>query len=59
VLTEGGGKRTLVDNYQGKRLNSPNDLCFKTNGDLYFTIRRTVCRNSPTIRCASSIFCGV
>ena len=30
VLTEGGGKRTLVDNYQGKRLNSPNDLCFKT-----------------------------
>jgi gluconolactonase len=37
VLTVGGGKRTLVDNYQGKRLNSPNDLCFKTNGDLYFT----------------------
>jgi gluconolactonase len=37
VLTEGGGKRTLVDNYQGKRLNSPNDLCFKSNGDLYFT----------------------
>ena len=33
----GGGKRTLVDNYQGKRLNSPNDLCFKSNGDLYFT----------------------
>ena len=29
VLTVGGGKRTLVDNYQGKRLNSPNDLCFK------------------------------
>lgn len=37
VLTVGGGKRTLVDNYQGKRLNSPNDLCFKSNGDLYFT----------------------
>jgi gluconolactonase len=37
VLTHGGGKRTLVDNYQGKRLNSPNDLCFKSNGDLYFT----------------------
>lgn len=32
-----GGKRTLVDNYQGKRLNSPNDLVFKANGDLYFT----------------------
>src|SRR4051812_17283453 len=28
---------TLVDRYQGKRLNSPNDLVFKSNGDLYFT----------------------
>jgi Gluconolactonase len=32
-----GGKRTLADNYMGKRLNSPNDLVFKSNGDLYFT----------------------
>jgi gluconolactonase len=37
VLTKGGGKRTLVDNYQGHRLNSPNDLVYKSNGDLYFT----------------------
>ena len=37
VLTAGGGKRTLVDNYEGKRLNSPNDATFKANGDLYFT----------------------
>jgi gluconolactonase len=37
VLTAGGGKRTLVDHYQGKRLNSPNDAVFKSNGDLYFT----------------------
>ena len=37
VLTEMGGKRTLVDNYQGKRLNSPNDAVFHSNGDLYFT----------------------
>lgn len=37
VLTKNGGKRTLVDHYQGKRLNSPNDACFKSNGDLYFT----------------------
>lgn len=27
----------LTDRYQGKRLNSPNDLVFKSNGDLYFT----------------------
>ena len=37
VLTAGGGKRTLVDNYMGKRLNSPNDATYKSNGDLYFT----------------------
>ena len=28
---------TLVDKFEGKRLNSPNDLVFKSNGDLYFT----------------------
>jgi gluconolactonase len=37
VMTKDGGKRTLVDNYEGKRLNSPNDAVFKSNGDLYFT----------------------
>jgi gluconolactonase len=37
ILTPGGGKRTLVDNYNGKRLNSPNDVCIATNGDMYFT----------------------
>ncbi len=28
---------TLADRYHGKRLSSPNDLVFKSNGDLYFT----------------------
>ena len=28
---------TLVDKFEGKRLNSPNDLTFKKNGDIYFT----------------------
>jgi len=37
VLTPGGGKRTLADNYQGKRLNSPNDGALHKNGDIYFT----------------------
>jgi gluconolactonase len=27
----------LVDQYEGKRMNSPNDLVFRSNGDLYFT----------------------
>jgi gluconolactonase len=37
VLTEGGGKLTLADRFQGKRLNSPNDGALKSNGDIYFT----------------------
>lgn len=37
VLTAMGGKRTLVDHYQGKRLNSPNDLVFDNEGNLFFT----------------------
>ena len=36
-LETDGGKRTLVDNYEGKRFNSPNDLVIKSNGDIYFT----------------------
>ncbi len=30
-------KETLVDRYEGKKLNSPNDLVYHSNGDLYFT----------------------
>lgn len=37
VLLKDGGKRTLADSYEGKRLNSPNDVVVKSNGDLYFT----------------------
>lgn len=33
----GGKFVTLVDRYEGKRLNSPNDLVIKSNGDIYFT----------------------
>jgi len=28
---------TIVDNYKGKRFNSPNDACFNSEGALYFT----------------------
>lgn len=35
---EPDGKQTaLADRYQGKRLNSPNDLVFDSKGNLYFT----------------------
>jgi gluconolactonase len=36
-LEKDGGMRTLVDNYQGKRLNSPNDGAYHSSGALYFT----------------------
>jgi gluconolactonase len=36
-LEKDGKFTTLADRYQGKRFNSPNDLVFKSNGDLYFT----------------------
>jgi len=32
-----GKKTTLVDRYEGRRINSPNDVVFRSNGDLYFT----------------------
>jgi gluconolactonase len=29
--------RTLVDHYEGKKFNSPNDIVVAANGDVYFT----------------------
>jgi len=38
VRVEKDGKRTiLADRYEGKRLNSPNDLVYRSDGALYFT----------------------
>ena len=38
VRLEKDGKRTvLADRFEGKRLNSPNDLVYKSDGALYFT----------------------
>ena len=32
-----GARSVVVDNYEGQRLNSPNDLAYKSDGSLYFT----------------------
>lgn len=32
-----GSFTTMIDRYQGKRLNSPNDAVYHSSGDLYFT----------------------
>jgi gluconolactonase len=48
ILAEHGDRRiarlaadksqtTVVDKFEGKRLNSPNDVVVKSNGDIYFT----------------------
>lgn len=36
-LEPNGSLTVLADRYQGKRLNSPNDLIFRSDGMLYFT----------------------
>lgn len=37
VLTEGGGKMTVADRFEGKRFNSPNDVVVHSSGAIYFT----------------------
>ena len=36
-LESDGTRSTIVDNYEGRRLNSPNDLVYSSDGWLYFT----------------------
>ena len=36
-LEEDGSKTVLAEYYEGKRLNSPNDLVVKSDGSIYFT----------------------
>ena len=36
-LESDGTRTTLVDRYQGRRLNSPNDVVFSSDGWMYFT----------------------
>jgi gluconolactonase len=36
-LERDGTLSVLADSYEGKRLNSPNDLVYKSDGSLYFT----------------------
>ena len=36
-LTPRGGKRTVADNYRGRRFNSPNDCTVHSSGAIYFT----------------------
>ncbi|WAC19587.1 SMP-30/gluconolactonase/LRE family protein [Luteolibacter sp. SL250] len=37
VLMKNGGKMTVADRFEGRRLNSPNDLVIHSGGSVYFT----------------------
>ena len=58
-LEKDGAFTTLVDSFQGKRLNSPNDLVFKSNGDLYFTDPPYGLAKGPDDPARELDFCGV
>ena len=46
-LENNGSVTVLADRYDGKRLNSPNDVIVKKNGDVYFTDPTGLLRNFP------------
>ena len=46
-LEKDGSVTVLADRYEGKRLNSPNDLVIKKNGDVYFTDPTGLSRSYP------------
>jgi gluconolactonase len=58
-LEKDGRFTTLADRYQGKRFNSPNDLVFKSNGDLYFTDPPYGLPQQATDPSRELDFCGV
>ncbi len=43
-----GSVTVLADRYEGKRLNSPNDVVSRRNGDIYFTDPPGLLRTYPT-----------
>ena len=47
-LEQDGRRTVLASRYEGKRLNSTNDLVYKSNGSLYFTDPPSGLRNGDT-----------
>lgn len=58
-LLDGGEKETLADKYDGQRFNSPNDLVYKSNGDLYFTDPPYGLTEGPEDPAREMDYCGV
>src|SRR5437667_12487916 len=53
-IEKNGLTTVLADRFNGKRLNSPNDLVFRSDGTLFFTIRRSDCQSPARTRAATS-----
>ncbi|HID77136.1 MAG TPA: SMP-30/gluconolactonase/LRE family protein [Planctomycetaceae bacterium] len=58
-LEKDGRFTVLADRYRGRRLNSPNDAVFKSNGDLYFTDPPYGLVGKDRERLGELGFCGV
>ena len=50
VQEKDGTLRTVVDSFEGKKLNSPNDIVVKSDGTLYFTDPDYGLKNDPTTK---------
>ena len=58
-LEADGSKTTLADRWQGKRFNSPNDLVYRSNGDLFFTDPTYGLEKGDSDPARELPFCGV
>jgi gluconolactonase len=58
-IEKDGTVTVLADNYQGKKLNSPNDLALDSRGRIYFTDARYGSMDNMEIRDAGGMIEGV
>jgi gluconolactonase len=54
-----GSVSVLATNYQGKKLNAPNDLCFDQQGNIYFTDPRYGYRHDVEQDCMAVYCIGI
>jgi len=50
IQEKDGTVRTIVDSFEGKKFNSPNDVVVKSDGTLYFTDPDYGLKNNPTTK---------
>ena len=55
AISPDGKVRVIVDRFQGKKFNGPNDLVFDSRGNLYFTDPHGSSAENPFGRCLSTL----